>query len=333
MNTEKKNKIHFFFKKMKAFFFSRDALIFLFFLICSSLFWLIISLNKVYEQQVSFPIEYINIPPEIEFTTELPYSFDVKIKDKGTVLLGYQYENFDPITIDFNDFSVYSDQKSWSISTGTHFEKVVKEQINQSSLIIDYYPNEIIIEKKLLDTKKIKVKPIIKLNLEKQFYQCDSIITSPDSVILYGYKEIMDTLDIIYTKTYISNKLKDTLNTTLSLKLPNHCKANPNKVDVTVPVEFYTESNIDLSVRVKNLPENIIVKTIPEKLNLSFLVGLSKFKEIRPSDFILSLDYEVLRKSNSNTEIVSLESYPPYVQQPRLENDKVNWFIEFVEPK
>jgi YbbR domain-containing protein len=162
---------------------------------------------------------------------------------------------------------------------------------------------------------------------------CDDIITSPDSITLYGYKEILDTLNCIYTNEYISEELKDTLNTTLSLNIPHHCKAKPNKVNVIAPVEFYTESDIDLSIRVKNLPENIVVKTIPEKLNVSFLVGLSKYKDIRPSDFILSIDYESLRQSNSTIETVSLESFPTYIKQPHLKDNKVKWLIEFVEPK
>ena len=318
---------------MKAFLFSRDALIFLFFLICSSLFWFIITLNKTYELNVNIPIEYINVPPEIEFTTELPEYLSVKLKDKGTSMITYQYKRFNPVVINLNDYSVYSSNNSWTISTISYLEKYVKSQINQSSIVIDYYPEEIVIEKKLLDSKKIKVQPLVSLNLDRQFFLCDSITTSPDSITLYGYKEILDTLKCIYTQTYASDILKDTLNATLPLDIPNHCKANPNKVNVIAPVEFYTEKDIDLSIRVKNLPENIIVKTIPEKLNIKFLVGLSKYKEIRPSDFILSLDYEVLRKSNSNSETVTLDSYPSHIRQPYLKNDKVKWLIEFIEPQ
>ena len=333
MQKENKNKINRFLRRMKAFLTTRDALIFLFFLICSSLFWFTITLNKTYELNVNIPIEYINVPPEIEFTTELPENFNVKLKDKGTSLFIYQYKNFDPVIIDFNEYSVYSNNNSWSIPTTTFLDNAIKVQINQSTLILDYYPEEIVIEKKLLDSKKIKVQPLINLNLDKQFFLCDSITTLPDSITLYGYKEILDTLKRVYTQEYTSKSLKDTLNTTLPLIIPKHCKANPNKVKVIAPVEFYTEKDIDISIRVKNLPDNIIVKTIPEKLNIKFLIGLSKYKEIRPSDFILSLDYEVLRKSNSNTETVTLDSYPSYIRQPYLKNNKVNWLIEFVEPQ
>lgn len=333
MQNKARNKITRFLKKMKAFLTSRDALIFLFFLICSSLFWFTITLNKTYELTVAIPIKYSNVPPEIEFTTELPDSFSVKLKDKGTSMLIYQYKKFDPVVINFNEYSVYSNSNSWAISTTTHFEKFVKKQINQSSLILNYYPEEIVIEKKLLDSKKVPVRPLVNIKLQKQYFLCDDITTSPDSIMLYGYKEILDTLNFVYTKEYTSENLKDTLNATLQLDIPNHCKANPNKVNVIAPIEFYTSSDIDLSIRVKNLPENIVVKTIPEKLNLSFLVGLSKYKDIRPSDFILSIDYESLRQSNSNTETVTLESFPPYIKQPYLKENKVKWLIEFVEPK
>ena len=333
MHSTERNKITRFLRKMKAFLITRDALIFLFFLICSAIFWFTNTLNKTYELNIEIPIEYVNVPPELEVTTELPSSFSVKLKDKGTSMLIYQYKNFDPVVVNFNDYSVYSSNNTWSIPTTTLFEKFIKKQIDQSSIIINYYPEEIVIEKKLLDSKKVKVEPRIHLNLQKQYFLCDNITTSPDSITLYGYKEILDTLSCIYTQEYTSDKLKDTLNTILFLDIPEHCKANPNKINVIAPVEFYTESDIDLSIRIKNLPENISVKTIPEKLNVSFLVGLSKYKEIRPSDFILSLDYEVLRKSDSNSETVTLESYPAYIKNPYLKNNKVKWLIEFVEPK
>ena len=333
MHSKDKNKITRFLRKMKAFLITRDALIFLFFLICSAIFWFTNTLNKTYELNVEFPIEYVNVPPELEFTTELPSSFSVKLKDKGTSMIFYQHKEFDPVIINFNDYSVYSGSNTWSVPTTALFEKFIKKQIDQSSIIMNYYPEEIVIEKKLLDSKKVKVEPRINLNLQKQYFLCDKIATSPDSITLYGYKEILDTLKCIYTQAYTSDKLKDTLNTILLLDIPEHCKANPNKINVTAPIEFYTESDIDLSITIKNLPENISVKTIPEKLNVSFLVGLSKYKEIRPSDFILSLDYEVLRKSDSNSETVTLESYPTYIKNPYLKNNKVKWLIEFVEPK
>ena len=333
MQNKTRNNITRFFKRMKAFLATRDALIFLFFLICSSLFWFTITLNKTYELTVQIPIKYSNVPPELEFTTELPDSFSVKLKDKGTSMLAYQYKEFDPVIINFNEYSVYSNSNSWSISTTTHFEKFVKKQIDQSSIILNYYPEEIVIEKKLLDSKRVKVKSLVNINLQKQYFLCDSITTLPDSITLYGYKEILDSLNEVYTEEYTSDNLKDTLKATLQLDVPAHCKANPSKVNVTAPIEFYTSSGIDLSIRVKNLPENIAVKTIPEKLNLSFLVGLSKYKDIRPSDFILSIDYESLRQSNSNTETVSIESYPAYIKQPYLKENKVKWLIEFVEPK
>lgn len=332
MQNENKNKINIFIKRMKAFLTTRDALIFLFFLICSSLFWFIITLNKTYELTVSLPIEYKNIPPEIEFSTELPDSFSVKLKDKGTSMITYQYKKFDPVVINYNDYPT-SNNKSLTVSTANVFDKFVKKQINQSSIIIDYYPDEIVIEKTHLESKKVKVNPILNINLDKQFFQCDDIKLTPDSVVIYGNKETLDSINSIDTEKFTSEKLKDTLNTYLYIKAPEHCKVNPSKIKVTVPVEFYTQSNINIPIRVKNLPNNIVVKTIPNELNIRFLVGLSKYKEIRPSDFILSLDYEVLRKSDSDSETVILESYPAHIVQPYLKNDKVKWLIEFIEPQ
>ena len=102
---------------MKAFLISRDALIFLFFLICSSLFWFTITLNKTYELTVSIPIKYSNVPPEIEFTTELPDSFSVKLKDKGTSMLIYQYTRISPLIWIFTSRLHLSVPIPWCVTT------------------------------------------------------------------------------------------------------------------------------------------------------------------------------------------------------------------------
>mgnify|MGYP007130658553 CR=1 FL=1 len=60
------------------------------------------------------------------------------------------------------------------------------------------------------------MKPLVNINLQKQYFLCDSITTLPDSVTLYGYKEILDSLDEVYTEEYtsgiifnVSNKNKE----------------------------------------------------------------------------------------------------------------------------
>ena len=67
-------------RKMKVSLFRRDTFIFLFFLIISAIFWLIISLNKTYETHISIPIKYENTPAEIELTANLPSVVVAKVK-------------------------------------------------------------------------------------------------------------------------------------------------------------------------------------------------------------------------------------------------------------
>lgn len=66
---------------------SREFLIFLFFFLIASGFWLIQTLNNDYEAEFSIPVRMKDVPNNIVLTSEPPSELRVRVKDKGTVLL------------------------------------------------------------------------------------------------------------------------------------------------------------------------------------------------------------------------------------------------------
>ena len=76
----------------------KEALIFFFFVLLSLGFWLLQSLQQEYEIEISIPVRYKNIPPDISFTETPPQEIIAKVKDKGSVLLNYSFgRSFAPI--------------------------------------------------------------------------------------------------------------------------------------------------------------------------------------------------------------------------------------------
>ena len=69
----------------------KEALIFFFFVLLSLGFWLLQSLQQEYEIEISIPVRYKNIPPDISFTETPPQEIIAKVKDKGSVLLNYSF--------------------------------------------------------------------------------------------------------------------------------------------------------------------------------------------------------------------------------------------------
>ena len=67
----------------------RKTLIFLFYILLATGFWFLQSLQDEYETTISFPIRYKDLPNNLIVVKPLPSQVDVKIKDKGTLLLNY----------------------------------------------------------------------------------------------------------------------------------------------------------------------------------------------------------------------------------------------------
>ncbi len=318
-------------RKMKVFLLSRDTFIFLFFFIISGLFWVIISLNKTYETRLSIPVQYNNTPAEIELMAELPNHIVVKVKDKGTTLISYAKAQFKPLVIDFNDYTSYNNAEDWDIPTASTFDKDIKELLAPSTQVIDYFPQNIEIEKKLLSQKKVPVKALTDFTYARQYYPSDSIQVEPKEVMLYGYKEIIDSIQCVYTELVTKSGIKDTLIIDAHLDLPAHCKSHPKTVTVTTPSEFYTEGKQLVPITIVGAPDNIQVRTFPSEVEVTYMAGFSRFNSIIPADFTITLPYNELISSNDNTHPLTLEQHPLHIVKPKLKPEEVQWIIEFVK--
>lgn len=331
MHNTDKNNLSRYWRKMKVFLLSRDTFIFLFFLIISGLFWIIISLNKTYETRLSIPVKYLNTPAEIALMAELPSHIVIKVKDKGTTLIGYTGTHFKPLIIDFNDYTAYNNSEEWSIPTANTFDQEIKELVAPSTQILDFFPRSIEIEKSLLSQKSVPVKAVTHFEYARQYFPSDSIQITPNTVTLYGRKEVIDTIQCIYTELVTSFQLKDTLTVEANLQLPSLCKSNPSKVKVTAPIEFYTEGKQIVPVKVVGVPENLRVRTFPSEVEVTYMAGFSRFKSVIPADFNVTIQYNDLISSNNNTQPLKLEQYPSHIIKPKLKTEEVQWIIEFVK--
>ena len=70
---------------------NRQTLVFLFFLVLSSAFWLLQTYNEVYEQEIEVELDVRGLPQNAVLTSDLPGSIKAVVKDRGVTLLGYQY--------------------------------------------------------------------------------------------------------------------------------------------------------------------------------------------------------------------------------------------------
>ena len=165
----------------------------------------------------------------------------------------------------------------------------------------------------------------------RQYYISDTICT-PDSVLAYAPAGVLDTITIAYTQKVKFEDVSDTLKRQIPLLAQKGVKFVPASVEMIFPVDIYTEKTVEVPLRGVNFPAGKVLRAFPSKVNVTFQVGLSHFRQITASDFHINVSYEELLKLGSDKYTVKLRSVPKGVNQIRISPEQVDFLIEQVSP-
>ena len=70
--------------------------------------------------------------------------------------------------------------------------------------------------------------------------------------------------------------------------------------------DIYTEKTVEVPLHGVNFPADKALRTFPSKVQITFQVGLKRFRSIKASDFIINISYEELLKLGSDKYTVDL---------------------------
>lgn len=315
-------------KKIKDFLLSdksREFLIFLFFFLIAGGFWLLQTLNNDYEAEFSIPVRTKDIPNNVVLTSEPPSELRIRVKDKGTVLLNYMLgKSFFPVNLSFLD---YKGKDNHVKIYASDFEKKILSQLNVSSKILSIKPDTL---EYIYSEGKSKLVPVRfqgKVTAGLQYYVSDTIC-NPDSVLVYAPEGILDTIKTAYTQNMILENISDTTRRRIPLTSERGVKFVPASVEMTFPVDIYTEKTVEVPLHGVNFPADKALRTFPSKVQITFQVGVKRFRSIKASDFIIHISYEELLKLGSDKYTVKLKSFPSGINQIRIVPEQVDFLIE-----
>ncbi len=315
-------------RKIKAsllIFFNREFLIFLFFIIVASLFWLLQTLNEPYETELEIPIEVTNVPQNALITSDIPTELKVMVKDKGTILMNYFLGNtISPLTLNFMD--LYEDKNNVEIATDI-FNKKIESQLKQSTKILSIKPEKIDFIYTLGEAKKVPVQLKGSITPKRSYY-LSNITYKPDSVSVYAPPSILKDINVAYTSPVYMNNIGETKIIEVSMAKIKGAKFIPEKVNIKLSVDIYAEKSLDVPVIGINFPNGKTLRTFPSKVKVDFQIGLKHFKDVNPNDFFICVDYNELIGNNSDKCDVILKTYPSFVNHITINPTKVDYLIE-----
>ena len=306
---------------------SREFFVFLFFFFVAGGCWLLQTLNNDYEAEFSIPVRLRGVPNNTMITSEPASELRIKVKDKGTVLLNYMLgKSFFPVNLSFLD---YKGKNNHVKIYASDFEKKILSQLNVSSKILSIKPDTL---EYIYSEGKSKLVPVRlqgKVTAGLQYYVSDTIC-NPDSVLVYAPEGILDTITTAYTQKINLENISDTTRQRISLAPLRGVKFVPSSVEATFPVDIYTEKTVEVPLHGINFPADKALRAFPSKVQITFQVGLKRFRSIKADDFVINVSYEELLKLGSDKYTVKLKSFPNGINQIRIVPEQVDFLIEQV---
>lgn len=314
---------------VKAFFRSiswKKVLTFSFFVVLSTIFWVIQVYRQKFEATLTIPIKYANVPDSIVFENELPLEISARIKDDGATLFKYYLlKRDDSLEINIRDIIKESTKR---VIQGSSFEQIIRTKLYPSSELISYTPAHISYVYAILQQKSLPVIYDGYIDLPSGYMIDGELSYTPDSVVVYGSSSSLDTLYFAHTVTdTISDIISDTT-FSVGMRKTKGIKFVPNSIAVSVPVDQFTSKEVDVHVTCVNLPSNMSIKFFPSTVKIPMLVGLKRYKDIDATCFIVKVDYNDIKDQKESVTPVRIFESPDYVRTKMPVPSEVEFILE-----
>jgi len=312
-------------QKLKAFFFTKDILSFLFFLALSSTFWFVHALGKERETNIIVPVRYVGIPINVAITNSPPSEISMNIKDQGIRLFDYSKRHITPLTIDLSRVFY---QKGEILITPDLLNGRIRRYLKPTTSILNINPDSILIQYEKLGVKTVPIKLNAKIEFANQYMLSQLIQLEPNQVTVFGPKRMLDTLKSVRTEFFELKNLNDTTyyrSKLMSIKL---IRFSVKHTRVGIFVEPFTERKVQIPVSSVNCPQNIAIRTFPAFVNVTYTVGLSQFYTLAPTDIQVFLDYNDIKVSKQSKQILKIKNNTSHISNIRISPSEVEFILE-----
>ena len=315
--------------RIKVFLFKqqwKETFIFLLFLLLSLGFWLLQHLQQEYEIEVSVPVKYRNIPPEMEITDEYPQEIIAKMRDRGMILINYSWlHSFSPIEVNLNDIQK---ERNYQVTRRTIETNISKHLISTTSLL-SFEPETIIVEYNALQNKEVPVQTDILVELEPGYQISGEINVVPEKVHVYTNSNSLDFISSVKTVHTEIKKAKQTKVIKVRLQKIDNVRIEPDEVTVTIPIEEFTEKRITVMIGCKDLPDQYILRSFPSTVEVVCNVPISRFKELEETDFEIQIPFEEFETNRISGKImIYLTKQPSWIVNPAIVPSAIEFIIE-----
>lgn len=252
--------------------------------------WLMVNLSRDYNLNINLPITLGNIPSDQALAEELPNFATVSITGEGWKLINI-YNNPPQIYVDITqqEVSLY-DQ--------------VRQQMNAipDLNVLKVQPLFLNLELEERISKRIPIRPSVKVSFEDQYDFVEEPWLAPDSVTISGASSLVEDISYLETDSVEITGVKDDISVSLPLKQPNPLLSlSVNEVNYHANVSQYTEGETRVFIQSRDMPEGRSVSFSPSAITVKYNVPIEEYAQLEdlPNLFSTYVSYEQIRRDST----------------------------------
>jgi len=309
---------------------SKEILLFIFFVGLSGIFWLSLTLNETYEKDFAVPVSIADIPKNAVLTSEEVDTIHVTIRDKGLLLVGYKYgDALRHLRLPFRN---YTFNNGSGVVPASEIQKYIYKNLSSSSKITSIKPDKLEFFYSFGSKKQVPVRWSGRV-IPEELYFISRVAYDPDTITIYASQEKLDSISMVYTEQLNYANFRDTLTVDCNLAKLKGVKTVPDHIRISFFTDVLTEERIsNIPIVGINLPEGKVLRTFPAKTSVSFVAGVSVYRNLKPEDFTIIADYQEIKKNPMEKCHIYLKKVPNGISRARLETNMVDYLVESQEP-
>lgn len=259
----------------------------LFFALC---LWFIVNLSRDFNVTIEVPIVLSNLPSDVTVSSEIPETASVVLTGEG-----------------WNLISVYTNPPRVLVnaeSDEVNLAEQLRSQVGAFSdlNIVQVRPTQLLIQKERRVSRMLPVRNRTVLRFSDQFGRLSDPVISPDSVLATGAESILNELEYWDTAETELTNINQSIDRAIQLQSISGISVEPSTVNLSMDVAEFTEAEIRVPIRTRNLPSGRAVSYNPSSILVRYDVPIHQFSEVQGVRlFNAFVDYSLIEEDDLGT--------------------------------
>jgi hypothetical protein len=305
--------------------------IFLVCLVISIFVWFTLKMDNKYQEVVPISLKFTNAPRTKVLLNVSDSMIFVEVHEKGSELLKYKYIiNREALVVNMRNIILTPHgKKSTGYILTTSLIDDLGYQMGLTGRVVSISPDTLYFTFMRESSRKVPVTAEADIGTEKQYMVYGNLKFEPDSVVVKGPDDLLAGVRSVSIGKLTYKELHENVSLTRPILFDQELKyltAIPNEVQVTIPVEKFTEASIEVPITVV-ADSGLRIKLFPETVTVNYLVALKDYSQVTPGMFLMVTDFRGFDILKEKKIKVRAEEAPPTLKITHIEPEKVEFII------